>query len=202
MSEKAGSIGQAVNQSVVSQAATPISYPLRHQSRSWRKLALRIAAVLFATHVAIHLYSANEEEGWLPGDRAGSKPGDIIWWKCENAQGGPLDCGTIVLVSFFRYHQYACAHRAYSVPKDYFNASAGTASIAVVRHRATAAAKKGTIMTNPGGPGGSGVSLIYRSGALISNLVGSHWDIIGFDPRGIGLTRYAPSPPLFRPRRR
>lgn len=37
-----------------------------------------------------------------------------------------------------------------SVPKDYFNASAGTATIALGRRRARKLPKRGSVMTNPG----------------------------------------------------
>jgi hypothetical protein len=36
------------------------------------------------------------------------------------------------------------------VPKDYFDASAGTASIAIARFKATKSPKKGTVFLNPG----------------------------------------------------
>jgi hypothetical protein len=40
-----------------------------------------------------------------------------------------------------------------------------------------------------GGPGGSGVSLIMLAGSLVRNLLSDDWDLIGFDPRGVGLTK-------------
>lgn len=46
----------------------------------------------------------------------------------------------------------------------------------------------GTILINPGGPGASGTTLIQRSGDKISKMVGPEFDILGFDPRGIGAT--------------
>lgn len=45
---------------------------------------------------------------------------------------------------------------------------------------------KGTILINPGGPGGSGTSLVGRAGRAISRVVGDSFDILGFDPRGTG----------------
>lgn len=60
----------------------------------------------------------------------------------------------------------------------------------------------GAILLNPGGPGGSGVSLVMAIGPNIQTVVdtgkskvlgdnetmGLHYDIIGFDPRGINNT--------------
>ncbi|KAI8968146.1 alpha/beta-hydrolase [Trametes punicea] len=45
---------------------------------------------------------------------------------------------------------------------------------------------KGTILINPGGPGGSGTDLVARAGRNISRVVGESFDILGFDPRGTG----------------
>ncbi|KAJ7181518.1 hypothetical protein C8R43DRAFT_869680 [Mycena crocata] len=72
-----------------------------------------------------------------------------------------------------------------SVPKDYFNSDAGTASIAIARFRATKFPKKGTVFLNPGGPGGSGTRLATQQ---FADLIGHDWDLLGFDPRGINQT--------------
>ncbi|KAG8844400.1 hypothetical protein FRB91_002625 [Serendipita sp. 411] len=47
---------------------------------------------------------------------------------------------------------------------------------------------KGPILFNPGGPGGSGVGLISNLGPIFQTVVGNEFDIIGFDPRGVGHT--------------
>jgi pimeloyl-ACP methyl ester carboxylesterase len=41
-----------------------------------------------------------------------------------------------------------------------------------------------------GGPGGSGVEFLMGAGPLLHQLVGDDWDLVGFDPRGIGRTRF------------
>ncbi|KAF8319322.1 hypothetical protein DL93DRAFT_2074926 [Clavulina sp. PMI_390] len=41
---------------------------------------------------------------------------------------------------------------------------------------------------NPGGPGGSGVSLIFTGGQGASMITGGQYDIVSWDPRGVGLT--------------
>jgi pimeloyl-ACP methyl ester carboxylesterase len=45
---------------------------------------------------------------------------------------------------------------------------------------------KGMILTNPGGPGGSGIQMVQNSGTGIQELTGTNWDIVSWDPRGIG----------------
>ena len=47
---------------------------------------------------------------------------------------------------------------------------------------------RGTVLINPGGPGGSGTSLLERFGKNISTIVGDSFDVLGFDPRGVGMS--------------
>jgi pimeloyl-ACP methyl ester carboxylesterase len=44
------------------------------------------------------------------------------------------------------------------------------------------------LLLNPGGPGGSGVSIALGLGRPLQAILGADQDIIGFDPRGIGAT--------------
>ena len=50
----------------------------------------------------------------------------------------------------------------------------------------------GPILLNPGGPGGSGIGLLLGAGRHISDALddsdGKYFDLMSFDPRGIGLT--------------
>ena len=72
------------------------------------------------------------------------------------------------------------------VPLDYSQPDGQTIEIAMKKHPATGSARQGTLFMNPGGPGGSGVDDI--GGMPTSTFAGvqSAYDIIGFDPRGIG----------------
>jgi hypothetical protein len=74
------------------------------------------------------------------------------------------------------------------VPKDYFDESAGTATIALSKLKATKFPKKGSVFMNPGGPGGSGSALVYSFGSELPLIIGADRDLIGFDPRGVNLT--------------
>lgn len=73
------------------------------------------------------------------------------------------------------------------VPKDYRNAGEGQLNISVVRLPAQQKADRiGSLVTNPGGPGGSGVKFIRESGQAFGKALRDRFDIIGFDPRGVG----------------
>ncbi|HWV15442.1 MAG TPA: alpha/beta hydrolase [Cellvibrio sp.] len=49
--------------------------------------------------------------------------------------------------------------------------------------------KLGSLFLNPGGPGGSGVELVRAAGEeLFNQQVRDQYDLIGFDPRGVGLS--------------
>ncbi|KAL8283847.1 hypothetical protein RQP46_005279 [Phenoliferia psychrophenolica] len=81
---------------------------------------------------------------------------------------------------------YSCGYL--EVPKDYFNLTVGTAQIAMLKVPATArpSERLGTIFLNPGGPGGSGVGFALGFGTTLSKLLEGRYDLLGFDPRGIG----------------
>ncbi|MDX3450896.1 alpha/beta hydrolase [Streptomyces sp. ME02-8801-2C] len=62
--------------------------------------------------------------------------------------------------------------------------------IAVSRVRAsgTAAERRGILLVNPGGPGGSGLPYAVTKRAKLPESVRRAYDVIGFDPRGTGLS--------------
>ncbi|KDN50221.1 hypothetical protein RSAG8_01557, partial [Rhizoctonia solani AG-8 WAC10335] len=87
----------------------------------------------------------------------------------------------------------------YSVPLDYFDASAGTATIALGKYKAQSGPKKGTVFLGAGGPGDLGQLLAMDAGEFFSTMrVGTDYDIIGFDHRGMGST--IPTVACFKPR--
>lgn len=71
-----------------------------------------------------------------------------------------------------------------TVPLDYSEPDGRVANIAVLRHRTTATASRiGSLVVNPGGPGGSGIALAAQFGAAQQD---GPFDVVGFDPRGVG----------------
>lgn len=73
------------------------------------------------------------------------------------------------------------------VPIDYKNKSLGDFDIAVIRYRSPNQRDPiGSLVVNPGGPGVSGVDYALNAEYIVSPDVLERYDIVGFDPRGIG----------------
>ena len=72
------------------------------------------------------------------------------------------------------------------VPVDWQNVTSKSISLALIEHPASGASS-GDLVVNPGGPGGSGVEFV-ESGVddAVDSTVAKHYNIIGFDPRGVG----------------
>lgn len=71
-----------------------------------------------------------------------------------------------------------------TVPLDYTEPENGkTIDLQLLRVKANKEPFKGSILTNPGGPGGSGVDWIASEGPGYRDQLGGFHDIIGFDPR-------------------
>jgi pimeloyl-ACP methyl ester carboxylesterase len=95
----------------------------------------------------------------------------LDWQDCTaNPSSAPVQCATA------------------RVPLDYDQPNGPTTEIALARFLAADQGnKKGTIFVNPGGPGGSGVELVRLGfGEQLSTAVNKQFDVIGFDPRGVG----------------
>ncbi len=69
------------------------------------------------------------------------------------------------------------------VPLDYTDPTGSTIAIAVSKRKATSETPMGSIIVNPGGPGTPGVGL---ANAPMFDDLASRFDIVGFDPRGVG----------------
>ncbi|KXO91133.1 alpha/beta hydrolase [Tsukamurella pseudospumae] len=77
-----------------------------------------------------------------------------------------------------------CAHL--TVPIDYNDPGSGETSLAVARVKATGQ-KQGSLLMNPGGPGGSGVQQVAGKSLEADKLpIAQTFDLVGWDPRGVG----------------
>jgi pimeloyl-ACP methyl ester carboxylesterase len=86
---------------------------------------------------------------------------DVTWKNC----GAGSDCTTL------------------KAPVDWDDPDGEQIELAISRHKASGASK-GSLLINPGGPGGSGFD--FAQGFTGSPGVYANYDIIGFDPRGVG----------------
>jgi pimeloyl-ACP methyl ester carboxylesterase len=72
------------------------------------------------------------------------------------------------------------------VPIDYADLTVGTFKLAVLRYKAQDQGKRiGSLIVNPGGPGGSGVDYAYNAEYVFDPDILDRYDIVGFDPRGV-----------------
>ncbi|SFT51780.1 alpha/beta hydrolase fold [Actinopolyspora lacussalsi subsp. righensis] len=75
-----------------------------------------------------------------------------------------------------------------TVPLDYDQPDGETAKIGVLRRSASdEQARIGSLVSNPGGPGASGMaSAAARISSVKGTELGEKFDLVGFDPRGVG----------------
>ncbi|KDN24096.1 alpha/beta hydrolase [Amycolatopsis rifamycinica] len=128
------------------------------------------AAVAAAASVASALVAAPAASAAPAG------PASIAWGPCTDATlaGAGAECGYL------------------AVPLDYRKPAGEQVQLAVsrVKHKVPDAQYQGVMLTNPGGPGGSGLLLATR-GSRVPGHAGDAYDWIGFDPRGVGASKPA-----------
>ncbi|MFK0117801.1 alpha/beta fold hydrolase [Streptomyces sp. NPDC090994] len=91
----------------------------------------------------------------------------VTWSACEGLDmPEDLQCGKV------------------TVPLDYARPGKETLDLALARYRATGE-RKGSVLLNFGGPGGSGVSELSAGGKDFMHLTNGY-DVVSFDPRGVG----------------
>jgi len=87
---------------------------------------------------------------------------------------------------FYRSASLQCADL--TVPMVYAEPDGQQITLKVLRKKATdSTGRIGSVVINPGGPGGSGVEYAAYMGAYgIGKELNGRFDIVGFDPRGVG----------------
>ncbi len=100
--------------------------------------------------------------------------------------GSCADLATSEDTSFYRSASLQCADL--TVPLSYDEPDGETVTVKVLRKPATDPSQRiGSVIINPGGPGGSGVETAGQLAAYgITAELGKRFDIVGFDPRGVG----------------
>lgn len=73
-----------------------------------------------------------------------------------------------------------------TVPLDYEDPDGKSIKLAVLRVPAQERSeRRGALVVNPGGPGGSGVQYAAAGSLQFGSELSDHFDIVGFDPRGV-----------------
>jgi len=108
-----------------------------------------------------------------PGSTGGRPGTPVAWGTCKPDSAGdvtPLpgaECGML------------------TVPVDYAKPDGDVAKIAMIRFRATGD-RIGSLVLNPGGPGSSGIQAAASLVHKMPQSVRDRFDVVGFDPRGVG----------------
>ena len=95
------------------------------------------------------------------------RTGSLVWHRC-----GSIECAEL------------------SVPLDRTHPHGRQIRLALARRPANGR-RLGVLMANPGGPGGSGIELVQDAGGVFSKSVRDRFDIVSWDPRGVGASTHA-----------
>jgi pimeloyl-ACP methyl ester carboxylesterase len=128
---------------------------------------LRRTAILTTSLLSAGLLAV-PASGSVTATPAPASASSIAWSTCADPDltRRGLQCGSLV------------------VPLDHADPTGSKITLALTRKPHTGT-YQGAMLTNPGGPGGSGLLLPLRS-ELVPGGAGAGYDWIGFDPRGVG----------------
>jgi len=144
-----------------------------------RAALITVTAAAMAVALAAGCTAARSQQGPVQGHNAepaghqaapdAAAVGRLGWHACGSGLRG-LQCASV------------------QVPLNHQQAQGRKITLALSRVPATAPSSQyqGVMLVNPGGPGGSGLSLANDVASSLDKSVASRYDIIGFDPRGVG----------------
>jgi pimeloyl-ACP methyl ester carboxylesterase len=104
----------------------------------------------------------------------GSFTPQITWSNCTHSTATGVQCGTI------------------SVPLDYADPNGSTVQLGMVRLLTNSSKRLGTLVYNPGGPGDEASNYMFGVEQGLPNFSPAlleAYDIVGVDPRGVGLSK-------------
>ncbi|MFB7503504.1 alpha/beta hydrolase [Streptomyces broussonetiae] len=105
----------------------------------------------------------------VPAHGASAAPAPrLAWKKCGTSDYPTLQCASL------------------KVPLDHAHPQGRRITLALSRVKHTAKTFQGPLLVNPGGPGGSGLRLAGFVASALPRSVAAQYDVIGFDPRGVG----------------
>ncbi|MHB6912747.1 alpha/beta hydrolase [Streptomyces sp. DB-54] len=93
----------------------------------------------------------------------------LRWERCDSSRPEAFECAKV------------------KVPLDYSDPGGRKIDLAISRIKAGSAKERhGVLLMNPGGPGGPGLTMPVEMQPLLPAEVRDRFDLIGFDPRGVG----------------
>jgi pimeloyl-ACP methyl ester carboxylesterase len=124
-----------------------------------------LAPVLLAPVLAAPVPASPGASGAGAGGSAGARA--LEWRPCPGERS--MSCATLV------------------VPRDHADPSGPTLGLAVRRLPARRPDRRiGSLVVNPGGPGGSGVNFLRRASGAFGTRLRDRFDLVSWDPRGVG----------------
>ncbi|MFE1340540.1 alpha/beta hydrolase [Streptomyces sp. NPDC058733] len=128
-------------------------------------MSKRAAALCGAVAVLAGTLSAAPAQA---GAAAPAPAAHLTWKTCGTTDYPTLQCASL------------------KVPLDHARPDGRQITLALSRVPHTAPAYQGPLLVNPGGPGGSGLTLAGFVASSLPKSVAAQYDVIGFDPRGVG----------------
>lgn len=101
---------------------------------------------------------------------------DLDWFPCAGGDSIDKTSGDA---------DFRCA--TVEVPLDYADPDGQTITLAL-KKRPAGKDRIGSLLINPGGPGGSGLELVSSASGYFSDGLMDAYDVVGFDPRGVGVS--------------
>ncbi|MEU6096312.1 alpha/beta hydrolase [Streptomyces sp. NPDC047079] len=126
------------------------------------------AALCGAAVMVAGLLTAVPADASAPHGADTAQAAGLTWQKCATTAYPTLQCTSV------------------SVPLNYANPRGRQITVALSRVPHTAKTSQGPLLVNPGGPGGSGLKLAGFVASALPKAVAAQYDVIGFDPRGVG----------------
>ncbi|MFD8302764.1 alpha/beta hydrolase [Streptomyces sp. NPDC059690] len=126
------------------------------------------AAVLCAAAAVAGTVAAVPADASAPGTAGTAHAATLTWKSCGTTDYPTLQCASL------------------KVPLDHRHPYGKRITLALSRVKHTTRKSLGPLLVNPGGPGGSGLTLAGFVASSLPKAVASRYDVIGFDPRGVG----------------